>query len=74
MILFFLVQNRQGKVRSSKWWVPYDDAEKAKLALETHRIVNARHTKDTNFVEFRQHKVKFLIFFFTLIFERYNFF
>jgi hypothetical protein len=57
MINFFLVQNRQGKVRSAKWWVPYDDAERAKLALEAHRVVNARHSKFTNFVEFRDHKV-----------------
>lgn len=57
MINFFLVQNRQGKVRAAKWWVPYDDAERAKLALEAHRVVNARHSKFTNFVEFRDHKV-----------------
>lgn len=55
--MFSILGNRQGKVRAAKWWVPYDDAERAKLALEAHRVVNARHSKFTNFVEFRDHKL-----------------
>jgi hypothetical protein len=51
MIRYFLVQNRQGKTRLSKWWVPYDDEEKRKLSNEIHRLVNSRESKFTNFVE-----------------------
>jgi len=57
MIHFLLVQNRQGKTRLSKWYSPYDDAEKRKLSEEIHRLVNSRETKFTNFVEFRTYKI-----------------
>jgi len=57
MIHFLLVQNRQGKTRLSKWYTPYDDAEKRKLSEEIHRLVNSRETKFTNFVEFRTYKI-----------------
>lgn len=57
MIRFFLVQNMQGKVRLSKWYVPYEDEEKQKLSVELYRLVNARHSKFTNFTEYRNHKV-----------------
>jgi hypothetical protein len=30
-IRFLLLQNRQGKTRLSKWYVPYDDAEKSSI-------------------------------------------
>ncbi|KAK6984933.1 clathrin adaptor complex small chain-domain-containing protein [Favolaschia claudopus] len=58
MIRFILVQNRQGKTRLSKWYVPYEDDEKASNVLltlllfsfllfvrlrgEVHRLVSAR--------------------------------
>ncbi len=57
MIHYFLVQNRQGKVRLSKWWTPHTDEEQRKLANEIHRLVNSRDSKFTNFVEFRNHKI-----------------
>jgi len=57
MIHYILVQNRQGKTRLSKWYDPYDDVEKRKLQTEIHKLINARESKFTNFLEFRTHKV-----------------
>jgi AP-2 complex subunit sigma-1 len=54
---FFLVQNRQGKVRLAKWYMPYEDEEKVKLSADIHRLVNGRNSKWTNFTEFREHKL-----------------
>ena len=57
MIRYFLVQNRQGKTRISKWYVHYEDEEKRRLQYEVHRLVNSREQRFTNFVEFRNHKI-----------------
>eukprot|EP00735_Rhodelphis_limneticus_P012128 TRINITY_DN5321_c0_g1::TRINITY_DN5321_c0_g1_i1::g.24174::m.24174 TRINITY_DN5321_c0_g1::TRINITY_DN5321_c0_g1_i1::g.24174 ORF type:complete len:157 (+),score=19.62,sp/Q84WL9/AP2S_ARATH/73.94/3e-73,Clat_adaptor_s/PF01217.15/1e-57,SYF2/PF08231.7/0.0044 TRINITY_DN5321_c0_g1_i1:43-471(+) len=57
MIRFILLQNRQGKTRLSKYYVPYTDEEKQKLEAEIHRLVTSRDPKHTNFVEFRTFKV-----------------
>lgn len=57
-IRFFLLQNRQGKTRLSKWYVPPpEDQEKARLEAEIHRLVVARDAKHTNFIEFRNYKL-----------------
>ena len=53
MIRFFLLQNRQGKTRLSKWYVAVDESDKTKIEGEVHRLVTARDSKFTNFVEVR---------------------
>ncbi|TYZ59436.1 hypothetical protein PybrP1_005483 [[Pythium] brassicae (nom. inval.)] len=50
--------NRQGKTRLSKWYVPPpDDQDKARLEAEIHRVVVGRDAKHTNFIEFRSYKI-----------------
>ncbi|CAM5999830.1 unnamed protein product, partial [Sphagnum balticum] len=56
-IRFILLQNRQGKTRLAKYYIPLEDSEKHKLEFEVHRLVVNRDPKFTNFVEFRTHKV-----------------
>jgi AP-2 complex subunit sigma-1 len=56
-IRFFLLQNRQGKTRLSKWYVAIEEADKRKIENEVHRLVTARDSKFTNFVEFRTYKI-----------------
>lgn len=57
MIRFILLQNRQGKTRLSRWYVGYDDKQKKKIELEIGKSVWTRDSKNTNFMEFRNHKL-----------------
>mmetsp|Transcript_20840 Transcript_20840/g.48363 ORF Transcript_20840/g.48363 Transcript_20840/m.48363 type:complete len:146 (-) Transcript_20840:99-536(-) len=58
MIRFFLLQNRQGKTRLSKWYVaPADESEKVRLEDEIHRLVVSRDRKYTSFIEFLNYKL-----------------
>jgi AP-2 complex subunit sigma-1 len=60
------LQNRQGKTRLSKWYVPppqslggtsTGEAEKARIESEVHRLVTARDKKYTNFIEYNSYKL-----------------
>ncbi|MCO5566110.1 hypothetical protein L7F22_019786 [Adiantum nelumboides] len=58
MLRWLLVQNRQGKTRLAKFYVPFDDDEKVRLKGEVHRLVAPRDQKyQSNFVEYRNYKV-----------------
>lgn len=51
------IQNRQGKTRLSKFYVPYEDDEKARVRGEVHRLIAPRDQKyQSNFVEVRVQK------------------
>lgn len=57
MIHFLLLQNRQGKTRLAKWYVPCDDADKDLQKIEIHALINSREARFTNFVDYRKIKV-----------------
>ena len=52
-IRFILLQNRQGRTRLAKYYVPLEDGEKRKLEFDIHRLVVNRDPKFTNFLEVR---------------------
>ena len=66
-IRFFLLQNRQGKTRLSKWYVPPptntttgasdSESEQVRIEAEVHRLVTARDKKYTNFIEYNSYKL-----------------
>jgi Clathrin adaptor complex small chain len=52
MIRFFLLQNKQGKTRLSKWYATAPiEIERIRLETEVHNIVSLRLKGNTNFVE-----------------------
>ena len=51
MIRFILLQNRAGKTRLAKYYVPLEDSEKRHLEYDVHRLIAGRDAKFTNFVE-----------------------
>ena len=51
MIRFLLLQNRAGKTRLAKYYVPISDNEKRKLEYDVHRLIVTRDPKHTNFAE-----------------------
>lgn len=57
MIRFVLLQNRQGRTRLAKYYVPMEDAEKHGIEYDVHKIVTMRDPKFTNFVEFKTYKL-----------------
>lgn len=58
MIRFFLLQNRQGKTRLSKWYAtPPNDSERVKLEVDVNRVISSRSKGHTNFVEYQNYKL-----------------
>lgn len=52
MIRFFLLQNKQGKTRLSKWYsTPPPESERVKLEADVHGIISLRGKGFTNFIE-----------------------
>ena len=60
MIRFFLLQNKQGKTRLSKWYATApEDSERIKMEADIHRIVALRIRGNTNFIEVLRRRLKF---------------
>jgi len=58
MIRFFLLQNRQGKTRLSKWYLTApEDHERVKMEADIHRIISMRSKGQTNFIEYQNCKL-----------------
>ena len=57
MIRYLLLQNKQGKTRLSKWYLPVDFEEQSRLEMEIFKLVSARDNNMTNFVEFSTYKL-----------------
>ncbi|CAG9464715.1 unnamed protein product [Pedinophyceae sp. YPF-701] len=57
MIRFLLLQNRQGKTRIAKWFVPLKDEEKRRIEEEVHKAVTSRDSKMANILEYQSHKL-----------------
>lgn len=57
MIRFILLQNRAGKTRLAKYYIPLDEPEKHSIEYDVHRLISTRDPKFTNFVEFKTYKV-----------------
>mmetsp|Transcript_24484 Transcript_24484/g.27231 ORF Transcript_24484/g.27231 Transcript_24484/m.27231 type:complete len:156 (+) Transcript_24484:50-517(+) len=57
MFHFFLLINRQGKMRLNKWWSPYTQKEQSKIGREITQKVLNRTPKQCNFIEWREFKI-----------------
>lgn len=57
MIRYLLLQNKQGKTRLSKWYIPVEFEEQSRLEMEIHKLVSARDSRMTNFIEFSTYKL-----------------
>lgn len=58
MIRFFLLQNKQGMTRLSKWYVtPPEESEQRKLEGGVNRTIVLRDKNHTNFVEYENVKI-----------------
>uniref|UniRef100_A0ACD5TAK3 Uncharacterized protein n=1 Tax=Avena sativa TaxID=4498 RepID=A0ACD5TAK3_AVESA len=57
MINFVLLISRQGKVRLTKWYLPYTQKERTKVIRELSGLILTRAPKLCNFVEWRGYKV-----------------
>ena len=41
----------------SRWYVAYNEVERNRIEIESHRMIVSRESKMTNFLEFRNHKI-----------------
>lgn len=57
-IRFIILQNRQGKTRLTKWYVPdYNQKEKQRILREVGHMVTTRDKHKCNFIPWREHLI-----------------
>lgn len=54
---FLLLISRQGKVRLSKWYSPYNQKERAQIVKEVCSLLIGRPSKLCNFLDWRDQKI-----------------
>ena len=52
-MLYFLLMNRQGKIRLQKWYASYGTREKLKIMREVSNLIINRRSKMCNIVEYK---------------------
>jgi AP-2 complex subunit sigma-1 len=57
MIRWFLLQNRAGRTRLAKYYVPMNDAQKRMNEYDVFRTLSSREGKWSNIVEFQEFKL-----------------
>ncbi len=46
-----ILQNKQGRTRLSKWYIPLPDEEKIKIQNEVYRTIILRDIKESSIIE-----------------------
>eukprot|EP01086_Lenisia_limosa_P005549 TRINITY_DN2257_c0_g1_i1.p1 TRINITY_DN2257_c0_g1~~TRINITY_DN2257_c0_g1_i1.p1 ORF type:complete len:143 (+),score=29.85 TRINITY_DN2257_c0_g1_i1:56-484(+) len=69
MIRYFLIQNRQGKTRLAKWYIPLEDHEKRTTQIENWKTIVNRDRSLASVVEGQNSKIvyrKYAALYFTI--------
>eukprot|EP00892_Ulva_mutabilis_P004286 jgi/Ulvmu1/2229/UM013_0076.1 len=59
MIRWFLLQNRAGRTRLAKYYVPVDDESKRRTEYDVFKTLSSRENKWSNIAEFQDYKLVF---------------
>ena len=53
-----ILQNKQGRTRLSKWYIPLPDEEKIKIQNEVYRTIILRDIKESSIIEVKNNLFK----------------
>lgn len=54
---FLILQNKQGRTRLSKWYIPVSDEDKIKIQNEVYRTIIIRDNRTGNIIEYANYKI-----------------
>jgi hypothetical protein len=57
-VKFVILQNKQGRTRLSKWYIPLPDEEKIKIQNEVYRTIILRDIKESSIIEVKNNLFK----------------